>query len=82
VQESDEAGPTLVASERVRVPRILKSAVSIECVLAQEVALDDEFRLMLGRVLLVHVKDDAVIDPARLHPKVGREKIDRTKDRF
>jgi flavin reductase (DIM6/NTAB) family NADH-FMN oxidoreductase RutF len=67
VQESDEAGLTLVASERVRVPRILESPVSIECVLAQEVALDDEFRLMLGRVLLVHVKDDAVIDPARLH---------------
>jgi flavin reductase (DIM6/NTAB) family NADH-FMN oxidoreductase RutF len=67
VQESDEAGLTLVASERVAVPRILESPVSIECVLTQEVTLDQEFNLALGRVLLVHVKDEAVIDPARLH---------------
>jgi flavin reductase (DIM6/NTAB) family NADH-FMN oxidoreductase RutF len=67
VQEADEAGLTLAASEHVRVPRILQSPVSIECVLAQEVALDEDFRLVLGRVLLVHVWDDAVIDPARLH---------------
>jgi flavin reductase (DIM6/NTAB) family NADH-FMN oxidoreductase RutF len=51
VQESDEAGLTLVASERVAVPRIIESPVSIECVLAQEVTLDHEFNLVLGRVL-------------------------------
>jgi len=33
VQESDEAGLTLVASERVAVARILESPVSIECIL-------------------------------------------------
>ena len=67
VQELDEAGLTLVASERVAVPRILELPISIECVLTQEVTLDQEFNLALGRVLLVHVKDEAVIDPARLH---------------
>jgi flavin reductase (DIM6/NTAB) family NADH-FMN oxidoreductase RutF len=55
-----------VASERVTVPRILESPVAIECAFKDEVSLDHEFKLMLGQVLLVHVKDEAVIDPARL----------------
>ena len=56
----------LVASDRVSVPRILESPVSIECILIREIPLDG-FNLVLGRVLLVHVKDEAVIDSTRLY---------------
>jgi flavin reductase (DIM6/NTAB) family NADH-FMN oxidoreductase RutF len=66
IQEAQEAGLALVASERVSVPRILESPVSIECILIREISLDD-FNLVLGRVLMVHVKDEAVIDSTRLY---------------
>jgi flavin reductase (DIM6/NTAB) family NADH-FMN oxidoreductase RutF len=71
VEEPKEAGLTLVESERVAVPRILEAPVSMECVFMQEVALGS-FSLVLGRILAVHVTDQAVIDS-------GRQYIDANK---
>ncbi|HET6941013.1 MAG TPA: flavin reductase family protein [Pseudolabrys sp.] len=73
VEEPKEAGLTLTASERVAVPRILESPVSMECRFMQEVALGG-FSLVLGRILMVHVKDDAVIDAERKY--VDASKLD------
>jgi flavin reductase (DIM6/NTAB) family NADH-FMN oxidoreductase RutF len=33
----------------------------------REISLDDDFNLVLGRILMVHVRDEAVIDASRLH---------------
>jgi flavin reductase (DIM6/NTAB) family NADH-FMN oxidoreductase RutF len=59
VEEPVEAGLTLAPSERVAVPYIAEAPVSMECTFMQEVVLDS-FSLVLGRIVLVHVHDDAV----------------------
>jgi flavin reductase (DIM6/NTAB) family NADH-FMN oxidoreductase RutF len=66
VEEPSQAGLTLTASERVAVPRILNAPVSMECTFMQEVVLGS-FSLVLGRILLLHVADEAILDPERLH---------------
>jgi flavin reductase (DIM6/NTAB) family NADH-FMN oxidoreductase RutF len=71
VEEPKEAGLSLAPSERVTVPRIAQAPVSMECSFMQEVVLGS-FSLVLGQILLVHVHDEAVIDPARQY-------IDATK---
>ena len=90
VEEPKEAGLSLAPAMRVNVPRIAEAPVSMECTFMQEIALGS-FSLVLGRILMVHVKDDAVIDAARQH--VDAEKLDligrmeggwytRTRERF
>ena len=90
VEEPREAGLSLGPSERVRVPRIAQAPVAMECIFMQEIALGT-FSLVLGRILMIHVKDEAVIDAARQH--IDAEKLDligrmeggwytRTRERF
>lgn len=73
VEEPAEADLKLVPSERVNVPRIAASPVSMECTFMQEVVLGG-FSLVLGRILMIHVQDHAVIDAARQY--VDAEKLD------
>jgi len=73
VEEPAEANLKLVPSEKVTVPRIEASPVSMECTFMQEVALGN-FSLVLGRILTVHVQDHAVIDATRQY--VDAEKLD------
>jgi flavin reductase (DIM6/NTAB) family NADH-FMN oxidoreductase RutF len=90
VEEPKEAQLKLVPSERVAVPRIAEAPVSMECTFMQEVALGG-FSLVLGRILMVHVQDSAVIDAERQY--IDANKLDligrmeggwytRTQDRF
>lgn len=73
VEEPAEADLKLVPSERVAVPRIAASPVAMECTFMQEVVLGG-FSLVLGRILMIHVQDHAVIDAARQY--VDAEKLD------
>jgi flavin reductase (DIM6/NTAB) family NADH-FMN oxidoreductase RutF len=73
VEEPAEADLKLLPSERVSVPRIAASPVSMECTFMQEVVLGG-FSLVLGRILMIHVQDHAVIDAARQY--VDAEKLD------
>jgi flavin reductase (DIM6/NTAB) family NADH-FMN oxidoreductase RutF len=73
VEEHKEAGLDLAPSARVSVPRIAQAPVSMECSFMQEIALGS-FSLVLGRILLVHIHDEAVIDPARQY--VDANKLD------
>ncbi|WP_245330293.1 flavin reductase family protein [Bradyrhizobium sp. AS23.2] len=90
VEEPKEAGLSLAPSMRIEVPRVAEAPVSMECTFMQEIALGS-FSLVLGRILMVHVKDDAVTNAARQH--VDAEKLDligrmeggwytRTRERF
>jgi flavin reductase (DIM6/NTAB) family NADH-FMN oxidoreductase RutF len=90
VEEPKEAGLALASSVRVGIPHIAAAPVSMECTFMQEIALGS-FGLVLGKILMVHVKDGAVIDAARQH--VDAEKLDligrmeggwytRTRERF
>jgi flavin reductase (DIM6/NTAB) family NADH-FMN oxidoreductase RutF len=65
VDELKQAGLTTLPSARVRPPRIAESPVSLECVLLQEVPLGHEQSVMLGRVLAMHVRDEAVTNAER-----------------
>jgi flavin reductase (DIM6/NTAB) family NADH-FMN oxidoreductase RutF len=71
VEEPREAGLSLAPSERVAVPRIAQAPVSMECTLMQEIRLGG-FSLVLGEILLVHVTDEAVLDPARRYIDAGK----------
>jgi flavin reductase (DIM6/NTAB) family NADH-FMN oxidoreductase RutF len=73
VAEPSEAGLALTASERVAVPRIRDAPVSMECTFMQEVALGN-FSLVLGRILRVHVSEEAVVDAGRQH--IDASKLD------
>ncbi|TDV02346.1 flavin reductase family protein [Paraburkholderia caballeronis] len=65
IDEFAEAGLTPAASTTIRTPRIAESRVSFECRLMQVVALGTRRSLVLGEVLAMHVRDDAVLDAER-----------------
>jgi flavin reductase (DIM6/NTAB) family NADH-FMN oxidoreductase RutF len=65
VNELEQAGLTPLASVRVKPPRIAESPVSMECELMQIIDLGLESGLVLGRVVAMHVRDDAVIDASK-----------------
>ena len=70
--ELAEAGIGTLPSSRVAPPRIASSPVAFECVLHQEVALGERNALILGRVLVMHLRDDALADAGRLHVATER----------
>jgi flavin reductase (DIM6/NTAB) family NADH-FMN oxidoreductase RutF len=64
VDELAEAGLTTCPSATVKPPRIAASPVAFECTLLQMVDLGPASALALGRVLAIHVRDEAVLDAA------------------
>jgi flavin reductase (DIM6/NTAB) family NADH-FMN oxidoreductase RutF len=67
VDELHEAQLTPAPCLKVRTPRIAESPVSFECRLMQIVELGPTRSLVLGEVLMMHIRDDAVMDAERLH---------------
>jgi flavin reductase (DIM6/NTAB) family NADH-FMN oxidoreductase RutF len=65
MNELEQAGLTTLPSVHVRPPRIAESPVAMECELMQIVDLGPNNGLVLGRVVAMHVRDDAVIDAAK-----------------
>jgi flavin reductase (DIM6/NTAB) family NADH-FMN oxidoreductase RutF len=66
VNELPHARLATLPSEKVKPPRIAQSPVAMECELMQIIELGTSSGLVLGRVLAMHVRDDAVLD-ARKH---------------
>lgn len=65
VSEWDVGGFTPLPSLQVRPPRVAESPVNLECRLHQIVPLGDgpgAGNLVIGRVLLMHVADDLLVD--------------------
>ena len=62
MNELAEAQLATAPSKFVKPPRIVASPVSMECELLQIVELGPHSGLVLGRVLAMHVRDDAVPD--------------------
>lgn len=62
VNEMVEAGFSALPSQAVRPPRIAESPVHLECALEQILRIGAN-RLIIGRVLLLHVRSD-IVDPA------------------
>ena len=74
VDELREAGLSTLASERVAPPRIAGSPVAMECEFMQSVDLGPERAIVLGRVLAMHIADDAVMDASRCY--IDTSKLD------
>ncbi len=74
VSELDLSKEPTLPSLKVKPPRLANSPVQLECTLLKIVEVE-ETGLILGRVVLVHAKDQVVsdgrVDPTRL-PFVGR----------
>jgi len=90
VSEVSAAGLATSPSERVAPPRITESPASFECKFMQEIRLG-YFSLILGRIVMLHIRDEAVLDASRLHidaanmDLIGRmegTQFTRTRDKF
>jgi flavin reductase (DIM6/NTAB) family NADH-FMN oxidoreductase RutF len=92
IDELAEAGLTAIPSLHVDPPRIAGSPVAMECELFRTVDLGTGQAVLLGRVLAMHIDDEAVLDAERCYldtPKLaliarmhGRGWYVRTTDRF
>ena len=92
VDEVAEAGLETVPSSRVAPPRLAASPVALECQRFVILEVEVDRTIVLGRVVALHVRDDAVLDRERCHidtPKLdligrmhGRGWYARTTDRF
>lgn len=92
VDELAQAGLTTQPCRHVRPPRIAESPVSLECRRYMTVEVGNERAIVMGQVLAIHVRDEAVIDPVRCYidtPSLkligrmhGRGWYARTSDRF
>ena len=67
VDEIAEAGLHTLPSTRVSPPRIAESPVALECERMMAIEVGAGRTLMVGRVLAMHVRDDAVIDRERCY---------------
>jgi flavin reductase (DIM6/NTAB) family NADH-FMN oxidoreductase RutF len=67
VSELAEAGLSTLPSSRIRPPRIAESPVALECERFTIVEIDSLRTLVIGRVLAMHVRDDAVLDAQRCY---------------
>ena len=91
VDELEEAKLTKIPSTKIQVPRIGESPVALECEVFQLVPVGHH-TIVLGKVLAMHVRDDAVMDVEKKYidtPKLdlvgrmhGRGWYARTTDRI
>lgn len=92
VNELVEAKLATLPSVKVAPPRIAGSPVSMECERLTSIEIGDSRVVVLGRVVMMHVRDDCVLDRARCYidtPKLhlvgrmhGRGWYSRTTDRI
>jgi flavin reductase (DIM6/NTAB) family NADH-FMN oxidoreductase RutF len=75
VDELNEAKLKTLPSEKVKPPRIAGSPVAMECELMQIVELGANTGLVLGSVLAMHVRDDAVLDAAKHYINTPKLKL-------
>lgn len=74
VSEAELAGLRMLPSERVRPPRIADSPVSFECRNLNSIITGPSQMIVLGEVLIAHVRDEFVLDAQRCHidtPAIG-----------
>lgn len=70
--ELTEAGLTTLPSTMVRPPRIAESPVAIECEHFNTMDVAPGRSIVFGRVLAMHIRDEAVLDQARCYIDTAR----------
>lgn len=67
VNELAEAGLTTTPSVKIKPPRIVQSPVAMECRRHSIIEFAVDRALLIGEVIAMHVRDDAVLDAKRCH---------------
>jgi flavin reductase (DIM6/NTAB) family NADH-FMN oxidoreductase RutF len=75
VSELDEAKLQTIASTHVKPPRIAESPVALECRLMQQIDLGVERVIILGEVVALHVRDEAVINREKCYIDAPKLKL-------
>ena len=90
VDELEQAGLTTLPGDKVRCPRIAEAPVSLECRRYITLEVGRSREIILGQVLLMHIRADLVdrdrlhVDPAGLDAvgRMGGNGYATTRDRF
>ena len=79
VSEVEKAGLSLIPSQEVKPPRIKESPIHMECKLLEVKQLSEKNYMVIGRVVLWHVREDVLYkgkrpDPRKVKPvaRLGR----------
>ena len=72
IDEIHQAGLTTLPGTKITVPRIAESPVALECERFATMEVGLERAIVIGRVLALHVRDDAVMDKARCYIDTAR----------
>ncbi len=79
VSEVEKAGLTLIPSEKLKTPRVKESPIHIECELLEVKQLSDRNFMVIGKVVVWHIREDMLFkgkrpDPRRIKPvaRLGR----------
>jgi len=75
INELTEAGLTTQQSVHERPRRIRESPVAMECELFKIIELGEENGLVLGRVVAMHIHDEAVLDAKKSHIDTPKLKL-------
>lgn len=67
VNELAKAGLSTAASVKIKPPRIAQSPVAMECLRHSILEFGSDRALLIGEVVAMHVRDDAVLDAQRCH---------------
>jgi flavin reductase (DIM6/NTAB) family NADH-FMN oxidoreductase RutF len=67
VNELDYAGITTIPSQLVKPPRIASSPVNFECRKVAALDIGPRQTIIIGEILMAHIKDEFILDVARLH---------------
>lgn len=79
VSEVEKAGLTLIQSEKIKTPRVQESPIHIECELLEVKQLSERNFMVIGKVVVWHIRKDMLFkgkrpDPRRVKPvaRLGR----------
>ncbi len=67
VDELAQAGLTILPSSKVAPPRIAESPVALECERHMTIELNHDRAIVLGRVVAMHIRDEAVLNRERCY---------------
>jgi flavin reductase (DIM6/NTAB) family NADH-FMN oxidoreductase RutF len=67
VSEVDYAGIEVAPARQVKAPLIATAPVSFECRLVEALDIGTRQTVVIGEVLVTHIKDEFIADPERLH---------------
>lgn len=72
VDELVQAGLTTLPSTKICPPRIAESPVAFECERFTTLEIGHDRSIVIGRILAMHVRDDAVMDQAKCYIDTGK----------